>query len=302
MEKEIKIPESYKYISAFLTMRCPLSCSYCLNDFDKNLDRRKFKEISGEQWVESLNKLNSRPEVPVTFSGGEPFMHKDFISIINNLKNDLNIDILTTTYWGTKGIERFIQEVSPERVKRKALYPSIRVSYHPEQMGDGRVILENVKKLQEAGFSIGIYSVQYPSPENLEAITSMQFRCKAERIDFRLKDFTGKYEGKDDLGRPFSITHGDYSKHPNSTFLEETKDCLCKTSELLIGPDGRAYRCHRDLYAEEFSIGSLLDKDLTVQDEFMQCSKYGQCHPCDVKAKTNNRQELGHTSVDITFP
>ena len=36
-----------------------------------------------------------------------------------------------------------------------------------------------------------------------------------------------------------------------------------------------------------------------VKNEFRKCEKYGQCHPCDVKLKTNYKQELGHTSVEI---
>lgn len=79
-KSRIKIPEEYKYIATLITMRCNLNCSFCLNSLDKNkeFNRNKFKEISGEEWVNALNKIDSRPDVPITFSGGEPFLHKDF--------------------------------------------------------------------------------------------------------------------------------------------------------------------------------------------------------------------------------
>ncbi len=298
-KKEIKLPDSYKYIAAFLTMRCNLNCTYCLNDFDKGLDRKSFKEISGEKWVDALNKINSRPEVPVTFCGGEPFLHKNFIEIINNLKPELNIDILTNLTWGGKGLERFIEEVNPERLRRDANYSSIRASYHPEQMGNGEKVVKNAKKLKKAGFDVGIYAVQYPSQKQLQAITQMQFRCLDSGIDFRVKDFTGKFEGIDDLGNPFLITYGDYSKYSGCSFQKTTKECECKTSELLIGPNGRVYKCHRDLYSEEFPTGNITDKDFKIQDRFRHCEKFGQCHPCDTKVKTNYQQNLGHTSVEI---
>ncbi len=286
----IKIPENYKYISAFLTMRCNLGCSYCLNNLEisKNFNRAGFKEISGKQWVESLNRIKSRHEVPITFSGGEPFLHPDFFYILNNLKPELNIDILTNLY-NDKLVERFIKEINPERVKRNAPYASIRVSYHPEQM-DALKLVENVKKLKDAGFYVGIWSVQYPSPQQLQAITQMQFICKDARIDFRLKDFTGSYKGE---------IYGDYSKYPESVNNEKLKFCLCKTSELLIGPDGQVYRCHRDLFSEENPIGNILDNRFKIEDKFRPCYKYGQCHPCDIKVKTNYKQGLGHTSVEI---
>jgi molybdenum cofactor biosynthesis enzyme MoaA len=299
---KLKIPENYKYIACLLTMRCNLNCSFCLNAFSSRyFDRRAFIELSGEKWIEGLNRLDSKSEVPVTFSGGEPFLHRDFIYIINNLKKELSIDILTNLQWGNNGIEKFIKEVSPSRINRDSPYPSIRVSYHPEQMGSGEKLLENALKIQNAGFKIGIYAVQYPSSKQLEAITHMQFLCKNQGIDFRIKDFTGKFEGKDDFGRPFSITYGDYSKYKDSTFQNTTKKCACKTTELLIGPNADVYKCHRDMYSGEEAIGNLRDPLFDICDKFRLCEKYGQCHPCDVKVKTNFKQELGHTSVDIIF-
>tara|TARA_Y100000310_G_C20688933_1_gene820944 strand:- start:912 stop:1808 length:897 start_codon:yes stop_codon:yes gene_type:complete len=286
--KEIQVPENYKYIAVFLTMRCNLNCSFCLNAFSEDFNRTRFKELTGKQWVEALNRLKTTPEIPITFSGGEPFLHPDITYIINNLKPELKIDILTNLYNETL-IENFLSQVSPERVKRDAPYASIRVSYHPEQMSSEQLI-KNVKKLQDNNFSIGIWSVQYPSSQQLQAITQMQFKCRDAGIDFRLKDFTGTYKGE---------TYGDYSKYPESAFQNQTQKKLCKTSELLMGPNGNIYRCHRDLFAEENPIGNLLDPEFQLKDEFRPCDKYGECHPCDVKVKTNHKQQLGHTSVEI---
>ena len=290
VKKELKpiiLPENYKYIAVFLTMRCNLNCSFCLNAFDKSFNRTKFKELTGEQWVKALNRLQT-PDIPITFSGGEPLLHPDITYIINNLKPELKIDILTNFY-NEILIEKFLSQVSPERIKRDSPYASIRVSYHPEQMSPEQLI-QNVKKAQDTGFSIGIWSVQFPSPEQLQAITRMQFICRDAGIDFRLKDYTGTYKGE---------IYGDYSKYPKSTFQKQTQKKLCKTSELLIAPNGNIYRCHRDLFAEENPIGNLLDPEFQLKNEFIPCNKYGECHPCDVKVKTNYKQQLGHTSVEI---
>jgi|TARA_B100000315_G_scaffold37510_1_gene32062 radical SAM protein with 4Fe4S-binding SPASM domain len=293
MEREnINIPKEYKYISAFLTMRCNLSCSFCLNSLgnNDNFNRNKFQEISGKDWVNALNGLNSRSDLPITFGGGEPFLHKDFIYILNNLKPELKIDILTNLHFGKRKIEEFISEIDPKRINRDAPYASIRVSYHPEQMNNGETLIENVKRLKDEGFDVGIWAVNHPSPENNLALTQMQFRCIDSGIDYRLKDFTGEYNGQ---------RYGNYSKFLNSILEKDTKECMCKTSELLIGPDGQAYRCHSDLYQEENAIGSITNPNFQVENIFRSCDKYGQCHPCDVKLKTNYKQKLGHTSVEI---
>lgn len=302
MKKKITIPKEYKYISAFLTMRCNLRCDYCLNKSKKGFLRGRFLELSGEEWIEGLNRINnSSNRVPITFSGGEPFMHKNFVEIINLLNPELDINILTNLYPTSeahkKRLNHFLRNIDPDRIKRNSKYPSIRVSYHPDQMNP-RLLIHSVQEFLERGFDIGIYSVKYPSPSQLEAITQMQFMCLDEGVLFRTKDFTGIFSGKDDFGNPFSITYGDYSKYPGSTFQESPKKCLCRTSELLIGPNGDVYKCHRDLYSEEFPIGNILG-NLNLAFEFRECARYGNCHPCDVKLKTNYQQELGHTSVDI---
>lgn len=288
--EKIKLPETYNYFAAFLTMRCNLSCSFCLNAFDDTFNRKNFDELSGEEWVNALNRVESRPGVPVTLCGGEPSLHEDFIYIINNLKPELNIDILTNLYWGKRGLEKFISEVNPGRIKRDSPYASIRVSYHPEQMGNGEKLVSNARQLKDAGFSVGIWSVLYPSPSQLSAINQMQFRCKDNGIDFRLKEFVGEYKNE---------LYGDYSKYPGAVNSEVEKTVLCKTSEFLIGPDGGTYKCHRDLYAEEFSLGNITQPEFKIIEDFNLCGKYGTCHPCDVKVKTNYKQEIGYTSVEI---
>lgn len=295
----LEIPKEYTYISAFLTMNCNLSCSFCLNEFDEDFSR-KGQEISGEQWVNALNKIEPKKGVPITFCGGEPSLHKDFIYILNNLKPSLEMDILTNLQWSEKKIQKFIAEVDPNKIKRNSPYPSIRASYHPEQMNNGDKLLKNIQILQEKNFDVGIESVMYPEHKQLAAIEQMAIRCRNLGISFRPKSFTGKFEGLDNESNTFSIIYGNYSKYENAAFnSNKTLDCLCKTTELLIGANGNVYRCHRDLFSKEFSVGNITDAQFKIENKFKHCGKYGECHPCDVKVKTNYKQELGHTSVEI---
>lgn len=299
MEKII-IPESYKFISAFLTFRCNLNCSFCVNYAPaKNLMRDDFNEISGQEWVESLNRIEGPKEVAVSFTGGEPSLHKDFNYILNNLNPEIGIDLFTNLWWNEKKLERFIREVPPDKIDNHAPFPSIRVSYHPEQMGEGEKMLKNAKRLKETGYDIGVECVMYPSASQLEALERMAIKCRAADISFRPKSFIGVYEGKDDFGNIFSIRYGNYSKYPDSVFQEKTLEKMCKTSNLLINPDGKVYRCERDSHLMENPIGNILDKNFNLKDEFRYCNKYGQCHLCDVKVTTDNQQKLGFTLVEI---
>ncbi len=279
--KEITIPESHNYLAAFLTLGCNLTCSYCINHFGTTAPGTRL--LTGAEWVDGLNRIVSRTDLPLTLQGGEPTIHKDFIYIVNNLKPELNIDLLTNLHFD---IERFMAEVSPDRIKRDAPYASIRVSYHPEVM-ELTPLKEKVLRLQRAGYSIGIWGVMHPS--QAAEIERAQKECVEAGIDFRQKEFLGEYRGR---------MHGTFM-YDGAIDKKEKKSVLCKTTELIIGPGGGIYRCHSDLYEGRTPIGSILDPDFEIEEVFRPCDHFGHCNPCDVKVKTNRLQQYGHTSVEI---
>ena len=259
-----------------------MKCAYCINAHGGS---RTFNNsiVSGREWVEGLNRLVYSQDLPITLQGGEPSLHSDFVWIINNIRPELKIDILTNFFFD---VGKFIEEVNPSRLFRDAHYPSIRVSYHPDHVNLD-VLIEKVLKMQKVGFSIGIYGILHPrlSMKILEA----QEKCRDLGIDFRHKEFLGEYEGK---------FYGTY-RYPKGVGNNDKKKCLCRTSELIIGPNCDIYRCHRDLYKNFPSIGNLLDPDFVIEDIFRECNQFGDCNPCDLKTTTNRFQVYGHTSVEI---
>ncbi len=279
--KPIIIPAHYNYVGAFLTLSCNLSCSYCINDFGGPTAAKR--HLTGPEWVEAINRIESRPDLPITMQGGEPSLHKDFIYILNNIKPELNLDILTNLQFDA---DEFMEKVDPARIKRDAPYASIRVSYHPETM-ELEPLAAKVKKLQDAGYSIGIWGVMHPS--QIEIINKAAEYCASMGIDFREKEFLGECQG---------VMHGTY-KYEGSTERRFKKTVMCKTTELIMGPDGGVYRCHSDLYEGRPPVGLVTDPAFELEDIYRVCNDFGFCNPCDVKVKTNRLQEFGHTSVDI---
>jgi len=282
--KPIIIPETHNYIAAFLTLACNLRCSYCINKFETgHLEKNR---LSGADWVRGLNRIVSRDDLPLTLQGGEPSLHPDFHYILNNVKRDLNIDILTNLQFD---IEKFMKNVDPERIKRKAPYASIRVSYHPETM-KLEPLVQKVLRMQDAGYSIGIWGVLHPKQE--KEILAAQAYAKGKGIDFRTKEFLGEYDGN---------MHGTM-KYDGACDKKFEKKVLCRTTELIMGPNGGIYRCHSDLYEQRKPVSSILDPDYQIDDAFRPCDVYGHCNPCDIKVKTNRFQVFGHTSVEIKLP
>lgn len=281
MLSPVLLPDSYNYIGVFLTMECNLHCSYCINRFNGPVSAGR--AMSGVQWIAGLNRLAARSDLPISLQGGEPTLHPDFFAIINGVKPELHIDLLTNL---ETDLDRFMAEVDPKRLRRDAPYASIRVSYHPEVMKI-EDLASQLARLLDAGYYVGVWGVSHPGL--CEEISRAQAYCTGLGIDFRTKEYLGEVDGKmvGNLSFPDAC---DMLTHPQ---------VKCRTTELLIGPGGDVFRCHADLYQGRNTVGHILDPGFVIDDSFRLCENYGSCNPCDVKLKTNRYQEFGHTSVEI---
>ena len=278
----VNLPERYNYIGVFLTLACTLRCDYCLNRFGAP-PASTGRLLSAGQWIEGLNRLASRPDLPVTLQGGEPTLHPGFYELVNGIRPGLPVDLLTNLEFD---VDEFMARIPPGRLSRPSPYASIRVSYHPGVM-DLETTCAKVSRMLKRGYSAGVWAVDHPGSPG--ALADARRRFTAAGIDFRVKEFLGRHNGR---------LHGTYTYREALTGVAGSP-VECRTSELLIGPDGSVFRCHHDLYAGQAPVGSILDPGFRIVDAFRPCDSFGLCHPCDVKLKTNRFQEGGHTSVEI---
>ena len=329
----LELPASLNYIGAFLTFDCNLNCSYCINDPEQRGDRKAIfltqvgkkeshrTELSPDEWARILNRIPARPDLPITFQGGEPTLYWGGEGLGKILAaTEHHADLLTNFALNP---EIFSKKLNGQQAKlqRAAPYPPIRVSFHIKEMnklwGDGfRELVKRCQELSWYGFTvspdpeqshIGIYVVDHP--ENI-VTEEMQDYCR-DKVPFYLKDFLGVHDG--DL-------HGQYG-YPHSTDLiargihDTTLSCQCRTTELLIDPLGFVWGCHYYLYhawekkevaslfheletngfnfsalratGETAPIGHLLDPAFSLKEleTFRDCSFYGRCIGCDTKLK-----------------
>jgi len=236
-------------------------------------------------WITGLGRIITRPDLPITLQGGEPTQHPDCWEIAAELNScGKHLDILTN---GDFDFKTFIDCISCRVFDRPAKYASIRFSYHVH-IHSPYALAAKVFYLQTLGYNIGIWGLDHPDFKIDN--TRMANICKTYRIDFRLKELLGEYDGKYyGTLRYLGAASG------------KKKKALCRTTELLIGPSGHIYRCHSDLYAGHNPIAHILDEDLDRADigGWRDCGGFGACNACDVKVKTNRLQEGGHTSVEI---
>jgi len=271
----MKVPDRFNYAEVYLTFKCGLGCDYCINKFG-GLEKRT--ELTGKEWIKHLNNLDIN--IPITLGGGEPTKHPDFFEIVQGVKHP--IDLLTNLQFD---IEKFIKKVNPNKFSKsdKQFYHPIRISYHAQRMDKERTIAD-AKRLQNAGFNVGLFGIRHPHVinDNME----MAFLSAKAGVPFYEKDFLGKVDGR---------TYGFY-KYPEG-LSGEKKPVLCRTRELLVAPDGNIFRCHRDLYLNERPVGDIKDKE--IKDIFRPCGNFGDCNPCDLKLKTNKYLESVECQVEI---
>jgi MoaA/NifB/PqqE/SkfB family radical SAM enzyme len=279
--KQVIMPHHLSYIGVFLTFSCQLRCSYC-NNFHGG-DLLKSRKMSYENWIRGLNRIQTRPNLPITFQGGEPTAHKHFFEIVAGIDLGTPIDLLTNL---EIDIEKFCKHIPPERMRRADGHSSIRVSYHHGQSNFEKLI-KKVLEMNKRGYSINIQEVEHPDYRN-EALARKE-RVTALGIDYSLKEFLGPWKG---------INYGTL-RYKNAVNSEKLRFCDCRTSELLIAPDGNIFRCHSDLFADRLSIGNILDEKMPLLGKWRPCSMFGRCNSCDIRIQVKPWKPIGFSSVEI---
>jgi len=276
----IVVPDDFNYIGVFLTFDCGFSCPYCIN---KHGTLNSRKSLGADDWIKGLSRLQYNSSMPITLQGGEPTSHSQFYRIANALAESRNVDLMTNL---DIDVIDFMSNVPRTTFLREAPYASIRVSYHDSQH-KFYDLLWKVIQMQERGYDIGIWELDIPGEH--ERVLFRKSMAEGRGIDYRLKDFLGPWKGE---------YYGDfrYADAVNSTSF---KSCSCRTSELLVAPDGNLHRCHADLYSGLHPIGNIMDDVHIKVGEWLPCVRYGQCNACDIKIKNNRYQVHGHTSVEI---
>lgn len=343
------LPASLNYIGVFLTLECNLKCSYCINDPLQGGHREALFPIpvkserhtmTPEQWIAGLSRIPFSADLPITLQGGEPMLYwqgKGVGLVLAGVPH--YFDLLTNFPMKPDTLARNLNG-QQAKLQRDAPYPSIRVSWHADEMnrvwGNGfEELVNRCEALKDHGFrvspdkaesDIGIYMVAHPS----NVVTPEMEAIFKGRVPFESKEFLGVDENQ---------LHGHYL-YPYSTdlisrgFSDKTLSCECRTSELLIDPLGFVWGCHYYLYESwthggpvrafheleaagfDFAthadrlfapdqlrpVGHLLDPAFRMSDLtiFRTCHEYGRCIGCDTKIKNNRFQSYYDQGVAHT--
>jgi len=277
--RTVKVPSNILSIQAFLTYRCGFDCIDCTN----NLVARKTPriELSGRQWVEGLSRIDGN--TPVTLRGGEPSEHPGFFEIMEALPAHVPVKLVTNLHFD---VAELIGRVSPERMNAHPSWAPIRAIFHLGK-SDPDDFLKKVMLLEEGGYRVGVLAMARPGRE--AELRQRQRWFLNWGVDFRIRPFVGYINGK---------LVGNF-RYPDATGQCDTRQAACRSTELMIAPDGRIYHCRRDCFGENRALGHLLDNDLTITARHSPCANFGVCHPCDVELRPTIFGGNQRTAVEI---
>jgi organic radical activating enzyme len=265
---KLEVPDSITYAAAFVSLKCNLSCVYCLNDPKQAGSRNELFPLvddhiglSPEQWIEGLSRFPKREDLPFTICGGEPTIY-DKGNGLNKIVNecDLYFDLLTNM-----ASMKFFKNIGGNvwKFQRGSNYPSIRVSWHQAEMekcwkkGFSELV-KRCESIKEYGFDV---SDNIKESDIVIQMVSHPCNNKPDdtlwkgRVPFETKDFLGIHEGQ--LFGQYAYEHA--TSLVDLGIHDKTLQCDCLTREILVDQAGFIHRCHSFLY--DAWAGASLEKE-----------------------------------------
>lgn len=280
----IKVPTHYllgnNYWATFLTFKCTGKCDYCIQHICKSefvTARSEYEKdlLSGEEWVEYLNRLQRWKNMRLGVIGGEPTLHPDFFYIINNLKGYY---VTVTTNLTSDNITKFGEEIGHRDNLR------INTSFHPKLISVDE-FANKIHYLREQGFHVDqIAMVDTPSTN----FGGYHQKFLKRGIHITPQTFLGESEGEW-YPNPESTAakdHGetginDRAKYEAGFQCKQKEQVLCYSTRFLMAPDGGIYRCHYQLYSRRDTQGDVRERTFPIDQDYRLCNDFGHCNPCD---------------------
>lgn len=238
----------------------------------------KTQFMTAAQWTSALNRLDPANDTPVRLINGGPALHPEFHDIIEGLNNSLQLIFATSLKFDTA---EFIKQTQPGRSIK------VHAGYAPETLKADEAISRSTK-LKDAGFDITVIMGVRPDIALFEP--EIRHKCESAGIDFIARD----------MPDPGASGQGGKLKWDDCCGAAHAKNVLCRTTGILIAPDGNVYRCHSNLYNRADPVVHILSPFFPATKKFLPCGRYGGCDPADV-ALSPARNLVNTISVDIIF-
>lgn len=293
--KSIFLNQIPNYAVIYIDGRCNMHCGFCVH---AAVDARKTPNITPEQWGSVFKKAKSL--LHLTITGGEPFLRKDFVEIVDNIILNCNVPRVSikTNGFYTERMKKFI----PELIKKhKNTEFTVSISLDgPEDVHDKvrvfkgayKQVLRTIDELKQyrdySNFFLRLASVI--TQDNKVSLEKLFEETKKWPIDFHelimLRDVSNKEQLalKDDYEKlskqQLARTSSNWKKSFNGKMFEKIyletikridsdkvhSPCLAGGRFVEIFPDGLVRGCEVEKLWDVSAIGSVDKTNLDIVD------------------------------------
>lgn len=283
-----------------LTYRCNFHCVHCYCVVDP---ARTPEELSTAEWKDVLDQLAAGGGVSVSFTGGDPFVRRDFLEIAEHARaRRFVVRILTNASFLTEKVADRVAALKPANVSI-SLYGATRESYEAVT-GKGDFYdrsIEGIRRLKARGVRM---QLKFPMlRENFHERQAMIAFARELGIPSRIDAEIGP---KDD-GDPAPLAHA-LDDAQLETFVREfagplpkaerfgEHDRLCRpgAASLAVGPFGDVFPCmqikttmgnlrdrpFREIWEKSEALAEVRALRAGEFDGCNACSHFGPCKPC----------------------
>jgi len=181
-------------ITWFMGKRCNYDCSYCSPYYHDNYSPHISKE-KAFNFIDQLEKysITQNKNFKINITGGEPFVHPNFIELLKYIKNKKQLTQLVVVSNGSVPLKTYIE--STEYIT------NLTISLHLEQ--DDSVINNTVDKILSLNAVSGLFlNVNLMAlPGKLEKIKQIINKFNENNIKFVLRKIDPPFENKDNFAK-----------------------------------------------------------------------------------------------------
>lgn len=257
-------------IQLFITFRCSGNCKYCIQG---PMKRNAYKEVESSKWIDFIKRHEK--ETKIGLIGGEPTLYKGFKDIVEQCSNDYLLTVTTNAKNPLMNdFQNFLSWASKYRVRWN-------LSFHPSVISVNDFI-DRVTSMRMSGLwvdqvaSVDCEEVEKYHKELCDANIGFWLQC-----DTSIDANGTLHPTKEELDY-FGSGEAVIKDHKRYSYLcdgvNKKTPVFCVTKKLLVDPEGEVFRCHRDIYSRENSLGNVFNN--TVTPNYL-CTNIGTCNPCD---------------------
>jgi sulfatase maturation enzyme AslB (radical SAM superfamily) len=271
-------PQSLKELWFHIGTICNLSCPFCLEGSkpgDDRLNKIAFADI--KSFIDEALTLGVEK---FSFTGGEPFVVKDTVRILDYALNVRPCLVLTN---GTNPLKMRLEEILPLKSRPHPLNFRVSLDYpdplkHDQNRGQGNfyLALQTLKDLYRHGFGVSVARQRSSKEDTARTDAAYQpyFKKAGLPADVRIVSFP-------EFLRPGAVTQVPQITETCMTkyHTEESRaSFMCNYSKMVVKRQGRlrVYACTLVDDDEDYDLGGNLSESMKVRIML----KHHRCYAC----------------------